>query len=211
MVQKKGIWYYKCRIKGCKNNKSAKELHKCFERILNDFTVTDETTLELIRTQFKYIYSKNNDEVADNRSVLQNKIKEIDNKIKRLEERYVEEDLSKELFSKFKQKYVYEQEEFTKELANCSIEVSNLDKCLDIVINYAQNMSVLWTSSSYNDKVKIQYMIFPDGIHYNKKTNSCRTNKISFVWGYIAQLKQEVEGNKKGITDLQISYAHLVV
>jgi site-specific DNA recombinase len=54
MVQKKGIWYYKCRIKGCKNNKSAKELNNRFEKILSFFTISDETTLELIKNQFKY-------------------------------------------------------------------------------------------------------------------------------------------------------------
>ena len=62
----------------------------------------------------------------------------------------------------------------------------------------------------YEEKVKIQYMLFPEGIYYNKKTNKCRTKKVSSVWSYIALLKQDSEGNKKGITDLNISYADLV-
>lgn len=39
VVKKKGIWYYKCRNKRCCNNKSVKEMHKGFEKILSYFTL----------------------------------------------------------------------------------------------------------------------------------------------------------------------------
>jgi site-specific DNA recombinase len=197
IVQKKGIWYYKCRNKGCKNNKSAKYLHKVFESILSNFIVEEPEVLEFIREQFTFLYKKSNDEVADNKSVIETKIKELDLKIARLEIRYIEEDLSKDMFTKYKQQYTDERNQFVKELENFKFQVSNLDKCLDVVFNYAKNLSVLWASSSFEDKVKIQYMLFPDGIHYNKKTNECRTEKVSSVWSYIALLKQDSEGNKK--------------
>jgi site-specific DNA recombinase len=210
IVQKKGIWYYKCRNKGCKNNKSAKDLHKVFESILTNFMVEEPELIDLIKEQFVFLYNKTHDEVEDNKSVIENKIKELDSKIARLELRYIEEDLGKDLFTKYKQQYTDERMQFVKELENFKIEVSNLDKCLEIVFNYSKNLSVLWASSGYEEKVKIQYMLFPEGIYYNKKTNECRTKKVSSVWSYIALLKQDSEGNKKGITDLNISYADLV-
>lgn len=211
MVKKKKIWYYKCRIKGCKNNKSAIELHKRFENWLTYFNVTNETTLDFIKTHFKYVYEKNNEEMDDNKSVIESKIAELDHKIKRLEVRYIEEELTKDMFSKYKAQFDAERDNLHKELANFKSEVSNLDKCLDKILEYSRNLQVLWTSSDYNGRVKLQYMIFPKGIHYNKKTDQCRTEQISFTWGLIALFKQNSEGLKTGIGDLSITYAELVV
>jgi hypothetical protein len=48
LVKRKNLWYYKCRKKGCCNNKSAKELHKIFLNILSRFKA-DEKSLEVMR------------------------------------------------------------------------------------------------------------------------------------------------------------------
>jgi len=39
LVRAKGLWYYKCRTKGCGNNKSAKVLHSAFTNLLQPYSL----------------------------------------------------------------------------------------------------------------------------------------------------------------------------
>lgn len=41
VVKKKGIWYYKCRKKGCCNNKATAAMHTVFEEILICFELKE--------------------------------------------------------------------------------------------------------------------------------------------------------------------------
>ena len=56
IVKKKGLRYYKCCVKGCKTNVSAKELHSKYAEILNGLSVPDQLKpiLEMVlRKKFK--------------------------------------------------------------------------------------------------------------------------------------------------------------
>ncbi len=48
LVKKKGLYYYKCRTKGCKVNKSTKAMHLLFTDLLKSFQVEKEEQ-ELIK------------------------------------------------------------------------------------------------------------------------------------------------------------------
>ena len=53
----------------------------------------------------------------------------------------------------------------------------------------------LWASSSFNDKQKLQRLIFSEGIYYNKQKEQTRTTKINSIFLLNASL-EGVAGQK---------------
>ena len=210
IVKKKKLWYYKCRIRGCSNNKSAKELHDIFRNILGRIKMDDKYT-QLIKAQMIRTYNKHNKVNEENALQIKHELNEVSTKLGRLEERYVLEEISQEMFLKFQAKFKLEALEIRKKLEKSSIQVSNLDRCVDTVLNYSVNLHEMWDSEGYKERQRLQYLLFPQGIYYNKKTNECRTTglKSPFVW--IALQSQALSGNKVGIPELNLRYSNLVV
>ena len=83
IVKKKNLWYYKCRKKGCCNNKSANELHTLFTEILSSFTFPEKYH-KVIQEQVIRTYHKNSKENKDNSESLKNQLNVIQTKLERL-------------------------------------------------------------------------------------------------------------------------------
>ena len=211
IVQKKGIHYYKCNNIGCNNNKSAKALHSTFTGILESFNTTLTPELEkLLKTQMIATFNQLTEGQQEARTILQAKYQEANNKLNRIEERFMEEDITKELYIKYVEKYKEEKRAIEQTLNESVNEVSNLELCVEKAIGICANLPSYWASANYSTKQKIQFLLFPEGITYNKENNRCRTNKINSVFGYIAHLTQEVSHKKSGIPDLNLDYSALV-
>lgn len=209
IVKKKNLWYYKCRTKGCSNNKSAKELHELFKGILDKMTMNDKYK-ELIKAQMIKTYKKLNKENEENMGQIIRQLNEVNAKLERLEERYVLEEITQNMFLKYQSKFKSEVIEIRQKLEKSSVQVSNLEHCVDKVLDYSVNLREMWGSAGYKEMQELQYMIFPQGLYYNKKMNTCRTPEIksSFLW--ITQQSQAISGNKVGIPELNLTYSNLV-
>jgi len=57
---------------------------------------------------------------------------------------------------------------------------------LEKVLNIAENISQLWISSDYYEKQKLQYLVFPEGMLYDKKNDAVQTNRINTLFHKIA-------------------------
>ena len=74
---------------------------------------------------------------------------------------------------------------------------SNLEKAVEKGLDIVQNISEIWCSSDYAKKQTLQYLIFPEGILYNKQNDTVRTTKINFLFHSIAYLSGLSAENKK--------------
>jgi len=63
-------------------------------------------------------------------------------------------------------------------------------------MNMAKNISQLWISSDYYEKQQLQYLVFPEGMLYDKKNNAVRTNRINTLFREIA-IQSKVLGETK--------------
>lgn len=210
IVRKKKLWYYKCRKRGCSNNKSAKELHDIFKAILDRIKL-DEQYKELLKEQLIRTYNKHNKVNVKNTAQITQHLNEVTAKLERLEERYVLEEISQEMFLKFQAKFKQEAIEIRKKLEKSSVQVSNLDRCVDTVLGYTANLHELWDSEGYKERQRLQYLLFPKGIYYNKRTNECRTTELKSPFLWMIQQSQALSGNKVGIPELNLRYSDLVV
>ncbi len=211
IVKKKNLWYYKCRTVGCCNNRSAKKMHDDFVGMLSPFQIGFSEQLtkfmkrEILSNLSSHLQTRQSEE-----QLIRKQLLEVNAKIDRLEERYILEEISKEQFLKFTDKFKNERVEINKQLERYSKKVSNLEKSVDELICFSRNLPSLWTSSQYNTKVRLQNFIFPSGITYNKKNDECRTKEINPLFSYIAHLKRGLDKKEIGTTEVNFNCADLV-
>ncbi len=210
VVKKKNLYYYKCNTPGCKNNKRADDLHKNFSSALERFNINDEEMKDGIAREMIAEYEERITVKEDEAVKCENQLAEIDKKLERLEERFILEEISAEMFRKYKDRFNAEKAEIEKLLMKSGRKMSNLEECVNVLLNSAENISEYWGSADYVTKQRVQFWISSEGLLYDKKTNQCRTSSLNPVLARIACQMQEIEGNKKGIPELNIKYAALV-
>jgi site-specific DNA recombinase len=199
IAKAKGIFYYKCNSnKKCGCNKSANSLHNTFLQTLGALSLNEDYK-DLFVEQLKLIYHNLNQEKDKVNDTYQAQLKEIDDKIERIEERFINEELKGDLYEKFVAKFKEEKEQIIEKVKGASISGSNLDFYINRSVELSTELPTLWTSSDYTNKQKLQNLIFPEGISYNKKNDESRTTKINAVFLQIAQLKGVLGEKEKGL------------
>jgi site-specific DNA recombinase len=211
IVKAKKIWYYKCRTKGCSNNKSANALHSSFLHLLEPYTIKMSQNLkDLLKKQMLYTLNCQMEVKFQEHKQIQSQLIEINSKLDRIEERFILEEITKEQFNKYSEKFKLEKSQIIKELERTQIKVSNLEKAVENLIELSSNLPSLWTSSSYFEKQKLQKFIFPKGITYNKKNDECRTYETNPLFSYIAHQSKVLNQNKTGTIEMFSNDACLV-
>jgi DNA invertase Pin-like site-specific DNA recombinase len=198
IVKKKNLWYYKCRTKGCKCNRSAKEMNKAFVEYLEDY-MPEEKALQPLQFELEHLYYKINEERFEEEKRLDEHLKDVSKKIDTIEEKfYVLNEMSKETFDKFYPKYRKEREEILEQMQNSGQIISNLSESISKILAFSAKLNTVWTSKELKVVEGLQKLIFPEGIYYIKKTRSFRTPKVNSVFQYIASTKQDSDENEKG-------------
>jgi len=195
--KKKDLYYYKARNKGVGVNISAPFLNKKFASFLKEFEYDKKYKPKLKEALTKGLEVKLKDKFTD---IDQNakRIAELQGQIEKLEERFVLNEINKEQFEKFSQKYQAEKKNLIEENSNCGLISSNLEKAVIKGLDIVENISETWCSSDYSMKQTLQYLIFPEGILYNKKTDTVRTTRINSLFHSIYYLARISAENKKG-------------
>lgn len=204
-VKAKGLYYYKCRTKGCKHTASAKKLHVEFGNILSMFQL-DEADLPVVKKAIISYYDAFFEEQKENNRLTASKIKKLQNQLETIEERYALGEINGELFRKFSAKYQTELNELGAENQNASINSSNLEKCLEKVLKFCLKPKQWWEKQSVQRKMEIQKAIFPNGICLDKQNRQVLTNRINSIFSPIPDMARVLSQNKKGQT---INFDHL--
>ena len=74
---------------------------------------------------------------------------------------------------------------------------SNLELAVSKCLTIAQNLSQAWVSAEYEQKQRLQKLVFPDGILYNKQKGLVRTPRVNSLFEAIAILSSDSSKNKK--------------
>jgi site-specific DNA recombinase len=182
-------YYYKCRLKGCKCNKRADDLHQRIRELIDCFTlnVNADTEAIILRTM-QAMYNDKNKENEALRIDLENQLSEVDRKIKRLEERYIMEEIDRDLFSRFKSQFLEERGFLAEQAAKSQKGSSNLESCLKSAVRYSRKLATMWAFGNFNEKQALQKILFPRGISYNREKDQVRTSDINTVFYLIDKL-----------------------
>lgn len=168
LVKKKRLYYYKCSAKSCCTNKSAKELHNQF-RILMNLKMNVHIQL-LVEEGIKTIYSKVFKEGMNEKRLLKTRKNDLLRKIERIEERFAIGEINEQLFQKFHNRFKNELSEIVKEKVPISASQLTVKNCLDFAVKICLNPLELWDNGSIDQRTRLQLLLFPNGIQYDKKT-----------------------------------------
>ena len=75
---------------------------------------------------------------------------------------------------------------------------SNLNQGVKKSLSISENFCQLWVSSAYHEIQKLQYLVFPEGMSYDKENKVVLTNKINSIFSEIALQQSALEVNKNG-------------
>ncbi|TCI91536.1 recombinase family protein [Tenacibaculum sp. M341] len=195
LVKKKNLYYYKCRTKGCKVNRSAKAMHELFSNVLTNFKIEKEE-LDIIKVQLEEQMSGFFRSKIENETALKANLNVLKKKLENIEERFVIGEIDRPLYDKYSSKYKNEYFEIEQEIEKTSGYSSNLKKVIHFVTKTATNVLPLWESSTLENKKLFQKMLFPEGIYYNRELDQVRTTRINSFFSLIPEMTSNT-GNKK--------------
>jgi site-specific DNA recombinase len=207
---KKGIYYYKSRQKGTAINVNAKHLNGLFSDELRKYEY-DKKHSRKLREGISRIINEEVKNYLQEQTQSKKQLSELIIKMERLEERFIEGQITKELFEKYQSKFKAEKEALDQKLTTPHLDSSNLEKIINKGMSIAENLNTRWLSGSFDDKQKLQSLVFPEGILYNKKKDAVRTLRVNSLFAPIPQLVSFLNGNEKSHSVKNGSKSHLVV
>jgi site-specific DNA recombinase len=194
---KKGIYYYKTRGIGSAVNERADIVNKLFQDELSKFTLA-ENSIKQVELNVKTLLTEKMEEQLKEVSIKKRKLTELHHKLEALELRFVNAEINSSLFEKYSKIFEEEKKQLADEIDKSSFNSSNLDKAITKAIQIARKPLQLWQSSDYDDKQILQYLIFPEGLWYNKEKKVVRTPRVNTVFSAILSQIRVTEKNKNG-------------
>ena len=197
LVKKKGLYYYKCRTKGCSCNKSAKALHTTFTKDLKTYQL-DPKYKDVIKEVMTYTYDNITKDLRTEKKFIKKTITELNKKIESIEERYALGEVDNTIYKKFKEKYETQKEELLSKIENPSLSSSNLELAIDKALTLSESLEKIWVDGDLKQRQKLQNLVFPSGLGYDKSNDRVRTPKVNAIFGSIPILSKEISNIKKG-------------
>ena len=193
----KGYWYYKTKKTAIPVNIKAEKLNALFVNHLSAFEYKKEYQPKLKKLLHEKLKEKLYQSVEETK-IIKKKITEKEGQLEKVEEKFMNDRINKDLFDKYTAKYNQELSQLKAELQKCDLNGSNLEIAVEKCLAIAQNISSTWVESSYLSKQRLQKLVFPEGILYSKKNGAVRTIRANSLFGLIPPLVRVIAENKNG-------------
>ena len=92
-----------------------------------------------------------------------------------------------------------ERAQITASLEIEAFDTSNFEKTIDFVVSIAGNLSNHWVSSDTAEKLRLQELVFPEGIGYNRENDTLLTFRVNSLFAPIPLIAEDLAQNKNGI------------
>ena len=166
------VGYYVCSRKGCKCNASTMKVNKKFEEWLDGVSLP-ESCEGLLKAQLERAFPiLNKDSIEEVKAIKANLTKK-QNEVEQIEYNLATASTAKvrEICEKQLAKVEKEIDEIQHELAECDKSILNLNDYVDFGLSLKDNMLKLWQLGDLSQKRRVQNLIFPDGLIYNKEND----------------------------------------
>ena len=128
---------------------------------------------------------------------------ELEKKIEGIEESYfVNKEMSRETYEKFSQRFGQQREEVARQLKESGRGISNPSETMEEAMELSLKLATVWASGSVSTKEKLQKLVFPEGIIYDKEKGAFRAPKMNAVFELMSGLKRvsdKKERRQKGV------------
>ena len=198
--------YYKCNKRGCRSNHSAEKLHQMYCALLNTYSIPKPLIPILIKVLHK-VFREYNQERSNTRTLLMKNKSEIEHKQEALKVRYGMGEIDKEVYTATSIHLNDQLTQIHKALQDAARDLSNEKKYIDDVIAMSCKLGTLWQEGDFRTRQKLQNLVYPDGILYDKHLGSYRTENENEVFrifrsistGYIVE-KEKAASEKSHLS-----------
>ena len=158
----------------------------------------DHKYKDVIKEVMTYTYDNITKELRTRNKSIKKTITELSIKIDSIEERYALGELDSSIYKKFKDKYETQKEELQSKIENPTLSSSNLELAIDKALTLSESLEKIWEDGDLQQRQKLQNLVFPSGLGYDKSNDRVRTPKVNAIFGSIPILSKEISNIKKG-------------
>ena len=83
-------------------------------------------------------------------------------------------------------------------MSNSTISSSNLEKAINKALKISSELGKLWSNGGLPQKKKIQDLVFPSGIGYDKSNNRVQTKRVNSIFKLIPSISDDLKKIKSG-------------
>ena len=191
--------YYKCGKIGCKCNRSTTIMHNLYEELLNTYEIPTEFVPILSKVLNK-VFDDLNGQKCTMRSDLKKRKTEITNQIEKVQVRFGLGDISESVYQTTMRALNKELAEIDSGLADVDKNLSNLQNFIDETIAISCKLGTLWAKGDFFNRQKLQNLLFPSGLYFDKNTDSYRTDTENEVFKTFRLFSSSCKENKEKAT-----------
>ena len=205
----KGNDYYKCAVKGCKTNVSAKELHGLYSELLSRYSLPEAILPIFKKVLEKKFLEKEEMNVNASRNIHKN-LETQRSKLKTVKTRYALGDIDKDVYDEVSKDLTMKIAELETELHYYETQFSNLSKYIQKSLETTSNLGGYWQKKDFKLCQKIQKITFPNGIKWDGENRQFRTEGENEYLSIIASIGASVADLQKKERDKSYDLSRLV-
>ena len=180
-VKSRGKDYYKCNKMGCKSNHSTERLHQQYCALLNTYSIPKQLVPILTKVLHK-VFREYNQERSETRTHLLKNKSELERKQVALKIRHGLGEIDKDIYNATSAHLNEQLTQIHKALQEAERDLSNEKKYIADVIAMSCKLGTLWQEGDFRTRQKLQNLVYPDGILYDKHLGSYRTENENEVF-----------------------------
>jgi site-specific DNA recombinase len=206
-VKNKQVHYYNCpRCKGVIINANSTKRSKGIGANELFLQLTQQLTFpvkyfKLIEVQLKKMFDAKNIDKKEDLKRLRTTLIELDHDYEILEEKHVFNKITPAQYEKYSEKLLTQISQIKEEINKYSIKISNQDEKIKKSLILAQNISNIWEKGTYDLKIRLQKLIFPNGILIDTKNRQYLTKNMNKFFDLITNLSSCCGEKEKGLSN----------
>ena len=190
------------------NQEIINELDELFSVAPPD--VLSKDLVPIFEKQLRLTFAEMNKTYVSERKVLKQKLTATESKLENLVDAFVDRRIGQKQYEARLVKFEEEIAMFEAEIEKREIGVSNLEEYIEVSLLVAENPSVLWEYSDYDERQLVQKTFFPENIIYDRRKHNYRTSKVNEFLRVTSSFSPFKEDKKKERTSNKTDSSGLV-
>lgn len=208
-VKSRGRDYYKCNKKGCKSNHSTERLHQLYCALLNTYSIPKQLVPILTKVLHK-VFKEYNQEQSTTRTLLLKNKSETEKKLTALKVRFGMGEIDRDIYSATSEHLNEQLSQITKGLQEADKDLSNEQKYINDVIAMSCKLGTLWQEGDFRTRQKLQNLVYPKGILFDKHLGSYRTDNENEVFRIFRSISTSYKVEKEKAASEKSHLSHCV-
>ena len=173
-VKARHKFYYKCNLKGCRCNYSVVMLHRKYVELLERYSIPQEVLPQVSEAMMEILTQINQDK-SKQAQTLKQELTTIEKKITGVKYKYGMGDLEKDVYQETLSILLIEKATIEENLNLAAEKLSNISHTLPRLLLMFCNIGDYWQRGDYVFRQKLQKIMFPEGVSFDKNTGDYRT------------------------------------